>query len=105
MKFKEKRMSLDEEQLYGAVLELKDVEECFNFFRDLCTPAEIKALKERWRIAQILDEGELSYREIALETGASLATIGRVARFLKDESFQGYRKIIDRVKLKKVNKK
>ena len=105
MRFKEKRMDMDEEGLYEAVLELKSVEECFNFFRDLCTPAEIKALKERWRIAQVLDEGELSYREIAAETGASLATIGRVARFLKEENFQGYRKIIDRVKSKKVNKK
>lgn len=97
----------DEKQLYQAVLQLKTVEECLVFFRDLCTPGEIKALSERWKLAQLLDNEKmvLSYREIAAMTGASIATIGRVARFLKLENYHGYRMILDRMKLKRRNKK
>lgn len=81
----------DEGQLYKAILSLHTKGECFAFFRDLCTPAEIHAMKERWRIAQLLNEGELSYRQIQKETNASLATITRVARFLNQESYNGYK--------------
>jgi len=88
----------DEGQLYKAILKLRTVGECFSFFRDLCTPAEINALKERWQIVNLLDQGELSYRQIAEKTGASITTIGRVARFLKDEQYQGYRLVLDRAK-------
>lgn len=88
----------DEGQLYKAILQLKTTGECFSFFRDLCTPEEIRAMKERWRLAQLLDDEKeaLSYREISAKTGASIATIGRVARFLKQENYQGYRLILDR---------
>ena len=55
------------------------------FLIDLCTPAELKALSERWHVAQLLDKGEMSYREIYALTGVSTTTIARVARFLKDE--------------------
>ena len=65
---------------------------------DLCTPAELRALAERWHVARLLDEGELSYRDINQQTGVSTTTIGRVARFLKDEPHQGYRIILDRLK-------
>lgn len=93
----------EEEELYQAILELKTVEECFAFFRDLCTPAEITAMKERWRLAQLLDneKEEMSYRTIAEKTGASIATIGRVSRFLKQENYHGYRLILDRIKARK----
>lgn len=64
------------------------------FLKDLCTPQELKSLAERWRVCKLLNEGELSYREISEKTGASLATITRVARFLKDEPHHGYRKIL-----------
>lgn len=88
----------DEKQLYKAILQLKTVDECFAFFRDLCTPEEIRAMKERWKLAQLLDDetNKLSYREIAAKTGASIATIGRVARFLKQENYRGYRLVLDR---------
>lgn len=94
--------SSEETELYHAILALKAPEECFAFFRDLCTPAEISAMKERWRLAQLLDNEKegLSYRTIAEKTGASIATIGRVARFLKQENYYGYRLILDRMKLK-----
>lgn len=84
--------------LTEALLALETPQECENFLADLCTPQEVRALKERWRVAQLLDQGELSYREIHAFTGASLATIGRVARFLKEESYKGYRLILDRLK-------
>ena len=62
---------------------------------DLCTPAELRALAERWRVAELLAEGELSYREINAQTGVSTTTIGRVARFLRDEPHGGYRLLLE----------
>lgn len=82
--------------LCEALLALKDAEEARRFLADLCTPAEIRALSERWHVAQLLDEGQLSYRQINEATGVSTATIVRVARFLKDEPHQGYRAVLDR---------
>ncbi len=84
--------------LFDALLLLKNKDEAFNFFKDLCTPQELKALTERWRVCQLLSQEELSYREIHGRTGASLTTIGRVARFLKDEPYHGYRLILNRMK-------
>jgi TrpR-related protein YerC/YecD len=83
--------------LFDALLALKTRAEAEAFFADLCTPGEVKALEERWRVARLLDKGELSYRAIASEAGASTATVVRVARFLKDMPYQGYRRILDRV--------
>lgn len=87
----------NEKSLYHAILALNTVEECTAFFHDLCTPAEITAITERWRVAALLDQHKLSYREIHEKTGVSLATIGRVARFLSQEAYQGYRLILDRL--------
>lgn len=64
---------------------------------DLCTPAEVRSLAERWHVARLLDEGRLSYREIHDATGVSTTTIVRVARFLKTEPNQAYRLAISRV--------
>ncbi len=86
--------------LIEALLSLKDADECRRFLMDICTPKEIKDLSERWLIARMLDEGRLSYREIHAETGVSVTTIGRVARFLQQENYQGYRLLIDRLKKK-----
>jgi TrpR-related protein YerC/YecD len=83
--------------LYEAILMLKDKKELQNFFRDLCTPGEINALNERWKVCQLIDKGGLSYREIHSLVGASVTTIGRVARFLKDEPYKGYRTVLDRL--------
>ena len=80
--------------LNDAILSLKTKEEVDNFLHDLCTPSELKAIAERWRVCQLLVSSELSYRDIHRITGASLTTIGRVSRFLKDESYGGYRKIL-----------
>ncbi|MEL7486425.1 MAG: YerC/YecD family TrpR-related protein [Pseudomonadota bacterium] len=83
-------------ELCRVVAALQSGEEAASFFRDIATPAEIKALSERWRIACLLDAGALSYREIAAETGASTTTVARVARFLKEENHHGYRLMLDR---------
>lgn len=77
---------------------IDDAEEVNSFLIDLCTPAELRALSERWQMARLLDSGGLSYRGIRAVTGVSTTTIGRVARFLKDESYQGYRRVLDHLK-------
>lgn len=91
-------------ELYEALLLLQTTEEMSKFFKDLCTPQEIKALAERWRVCKLLNQGNLSYREISGLTGASLATIGRVARFLTTEPHQGYKLILKRLAVKKLEK-
>ncbi|GJL90747.1 YerC/YecD family TrpR-related protein [Hyphococcus sp.] len=90
----------DENALFAACSLLQNAKEAELFFRDLATPAELAAFAERWRIAKMLDAGGHSYRDIAAATGASTTTIGRVARFLREENHQGYRLILDRLKAK-----
>ncbi|NWG52578.1 MAG: TrpR like protein, YerC/YecD [Hydrogenophilaceae bacterium] len=87
--------------LVDALLALESRAEAEAFLRDLCTPSEVKALSERWLVARLLDEGKLSYREIAALAPASTATVTRVARFLKDMPYQGYRVVLDRLAKKK----
>ena len=90
------------QELYQALLSLKTAGELEKFLRDLCTPQEITALIDRWQICQLLQAGDLSYRAISETTGASLATITRVARFLKDEPYQGYTLALKRTKIQKL---
>jgi TrpR-related protein YerC/YecD len=73
--------ALAERALFGAILTLRTVEECRAFFRDLCTPAELQALADRWAVVGLLQQG-VPYREIHKQTGVSVTTIGRVARYL-----------------------
>ena len=73
-------------------------EDLVRFLRDLLTPGEIRTLAERWRVARLLDEGGHSYREISEMTGASTTTVTRVARFLSQEPWLGYRSVLDRLK-------
>jgi TrpR-related protein YerC/YecD len=72
---------LNERALFNAVAVLRTADECRAFFRDLCTPAEIQAMADRWAAVDCLQRG-LPYREIHRLTGVSVTTIGRVARFL-----------------------
>jgi TrpR-related protein YerC/YecD len=88
-----KRRSLDpetptesaEHSLYEALLSLKNLDEVSAFLRDLCTPAELEVLVDRWRVVPYLLEG-VSYREIHERTAVSITTIGRVARYLNQGS-------------------
>jgi len=84
--------------LFDAILLLRSPYECEKFFKDLCTPQELSALKERWKVCQLLESTSMSYREIHSAIGVSLATIGRVARFLREESYGGYRMVLQRLK-------
>lgn len=87
--------------LCTALTALRTVDEARDFLVDLCTPAEIRALSERWHVARLLNDGSLSYREISQETGVCTTTIVRVARFLRDEPHGGYRTILQRLARKK----
>ena len=84
-----------EDALCKAITSLATVEDCRNFLRDLCTPAELQALIDRWQVVELLEQG-LTYRRIHDLTGVSVTTIGRVARFLTD-GYGGYRTAIDRI--------
>ena len=97
----EKREDEALKHLCEALLALRKPDEARRFLADLCTPGEIRALAERWHVAQLLNDGQHSYREINAMTGVSTATITRVARFLVDEDYGGYRLVLDRMKLKR----
>lgn len=84
--------------LCSAFLLIDSENEALRFLEDLCTPQELKSLAERWEICQLLAQGTHTYREIQKMTKASLATITRVARFLKDEKNKGYVLILEKIR-------
>lgn len=85
--------SLD--RLFSAILNLNTVEECYDFFEDLCTIRELKDISQRLEVALLLHQG-LSYQDIAERTGVSSTTISRVKRCL-DYGSGGYQSAIDRL--------
>ena len=76
----------------------RDPAEMSRLLKDLCTPQEIRTLAERWHVARLLDNTDMSYRDIHDATGVSTTTIVRVARFLRHEPHLGYRAALDRLK-------
>lgn len=84
------------DQLFLAILSLKDLEECYQFFDDLCTINEIQSLAQRLEVARMLRDKN-TYQKIETETGASTATISRVKRCLNYGN-DGYQMTLDRVK-------
>ena len=90
-----KLKELNVEFLFQAILKLQTMEECYNFFEDLCTVPELKALSQRLMVAKMLDEDKV-YSDIVAETGASTATISRVNRSL-NYGCDGYRVIFERL--------
>ena len=98
-------IDIDTDRLQDIVIEemsdeekakLQTVEDCYDFFEDLCTIAELRAMVQRFQVARMLDEGRI-YSDIVQETGASTATISRVNKCLVYGS-DGYRKMLDRLK-------
>ena len=83
-----------ERSLCQALLAMRNPAEMGAFLRDLCTPAELEVLVDRWRVVPYLLEG-MAYREIHERTAVSITTIGRVARFLNQGS-GGYQAAISR---------
>ena len=82
-------------ELYRAILHLHDLDECYDFFTDLCTVSELKAMEQRFEVAKLLNEG-LIYNDILEKTGASSATISRVNRSL-NYGTDAYRTIFERM--------
>ena len=82
--------------LFDAVLSLKDREECYVFFEDICTINELLSLSQRFEVAKMLTEKK-TYLEIAEKTGASTATISRVNRSLIYGN-DGYEMVFSRMK-------
>ena len=82
--------------LFDAILSLENKEECYRFFEDLCTSAEIKAMSQRLVVAKMLMEKKV-YTEIVKETGASTAAISRVKRALFDNDTYGYTLVLDKL--------
>ena len=68
-------------ELYRAILQLKDEQECYEFFQDLCTVPELRSMEQRFQVAYLLYKGWI-YSDILDRTGASSATISRVSRSL-----------------------
>jgi TrpR-related protein YerC/YecD len=81
--------------LCRALLTPEDGDAMARLLGDLCTPAEIRTLAERWHVARLLDGTDMSYRDIHDATGVSTTTIVRVARFLRQERNGGYRAALD----------
>ena len=84
------------EALVDAFLRLDDREAAIRFLRDLCTLGELHDMAQRWAVVRLLDEG-LHYAEISKRTGASTATITRIASWL-NHGEGGYREMLDRLK-------
>ena len=84
------------DRLFAAILSLKSVDECYNFFEDICTITEIRDMCQRLDTAFLIDQG-ISYQKISEQIGVSTATISRVSRCL-NYGAGGYRAVIDRMK-------
>lgn len=96
MNSKLKDKNLDD--LFSAILCLETMDECYNFFEDLCTVLELKSISQRLQVAKMLSEHHV-YSDIVNATGASTATISRVNRTLNYGS-DGYKIIFERLKEK-----
>jgi TrpR-related protein YerC/YecD len=79
----------DAEALFDAILRLDSRVDAERFFRDLCTLTEIRDMAQRWAVVRLLDEG-MHYAQISRQTGASTATITRIASWL-NHGEGGYR--------------
>tara|TARA_B100000965_G_scaffold397808_1_gene414901 strand:- start:209 stop:499 length:291 start_codon:yes stop_codon:yes gene_type:complete len=88
-----------ENELFKAIITIDSIDECKNFFYDLCTPSEIEEFSTRWLIVKLLSKKK-PYRQIALETGVSTTTVGRVARYMK-YGHDGYNTILNKLYLDK----
>ena len=81
--------------LFEAVLQMENVEDCYQFFEDVCTINELLSLSQRFEVAKMLTENK-TYLEIAEQTGASTATISRVNRSLNYGN-DGYQMVFSRM--------
>lgn len=94
--YRSRLQSREMDAVFSAILELRDVSECYRFFEDLCTVPELLSLAQRWEVVEQLDRG-VTYQEISRALNASTATISRVNRCLTYGA-GGYRLVLDRRK-------
>ena len=87
--------SKENDALFDAVLSLRTREECYRFFEDICTIAELKSISQRLEVAKLLRKN-VTYHDISERLGASTATISRVNRSL-EYGAGGYRLVLDRL--------
>ena len=99
MKFVSRFKDKSNDRLFQAILMLKNEEECYRFFEDICTVSEIRAMAQRLEVAKMLDQEQI-YTDIAEKTGASTATISRVKRCLHFGA-DGYKLVLERLKSQK----
>ncbi|HEV8489202.1 MAG TPA: YerC/YecD family TrpR-related protein [Candidatus Limnocylindrales bacterium] len=85
----------DTDALLDAILRLEDRDEAGRFFRDLCTLGELRDMAQRWAVVRQLADGR-HYAEISRATGASTATITRIASWLHHGE-GGYRQMLERL--------
>ena len=95
MAYKSKFKSKEIEGLFEAILTLKNEEDCYRFFEDVCTVNEIRAIAQRLEVAKLLNE-KRTYTEIEKETKASTATISRINKCLLYGA-DGYKLVLDRL--------
>lgn len=95
---KDKLRDPNVDEMFKAILCLENMDECYNFFEDLCTALELKAMSQRLKVAKMLTEHHV-YSDIVKETGASTATISRVNRSL-NYGCDGYDVVFNRLKEK-----
>jgi TrpR-related protein YerC/YecD len=86
----------ESDALVTAILRLEDRDDAERFLRDLCTLGELRDMAQRWAVVRMLDAG-MHYAEISRRTGASTATITRIASWL-NHGEGGYRRMLDRLK-------
>ena len=86
------------DNLFRAILDLKTIDECYDFFEDVCTIKEMKDMAQRLEVAALLHAGQ-SYQQICAKTGASTATIGRVNKCL-NYGTGGYRRALEKTDAK-----
>lgn len=95
MAYESKFQRKDIDELFDAVLTLKDREDCYRFFEDICTVNEIHAIAQRLQVARLLSEKH-TYNEIEKATSASTATISRINKCLVYGA-DGYRRVLERL--------
>ena len=95
MSYESKFQREDIDELFDGILTLKDREDCYRFFEDICTVNEIHAITQRLQVAKLLSQKK-TYTEIEEETKASTATISRINICLVYGA-DGYRRVLDRL--------
>ena len=95
MAYESKYRREDIDELFDGILTLRDREDCYRFFEDICTINEIHSIAQRFQVAKLLSEKK-TYNEIEKVTKASTATISRINKCIVYGA-DGYRRVLDRL--------